>query len=456
MNILLVSHFFPPTHNAGTENYTLGLARAFLARGHNVSVVCAEDWQNGGSYWSGVTEDLYKGVPVRRIHLNWNKASDPNRALYDSMPVERWLHRLLETEKPDIVHVTSTYSLGVGVLRSVRRAGIPLVLTLMDFWFLCPRTVLLRGDGEVCDGRTTPDECRECLLASSNLYNRLNDFLPSQSQATLWKAISHQSALARIRGVRGMALNMENRKALMKQVLEMPDVILSHSRFVQHMFTQANLSQRIVHLPNGHELNWTASYRGKRKSSLMRIGYMGQISSVKGVHILVEAFRKAKLDGSARLDVWGDLEKNRFYTQSLREIIGNTELISLRGQFKREQLANVLAQIDILVVPSLWHENAPLVIYEAFATKTPVIATNLGGMSEAITHELNGLLFDRGDVDDLSSQLRRIVGEPGLLERLKVGIPSVKHIQEEVEELEGIYARLNEARLQAIAEGKIL
>jgi glycosyltransferase involved in cell wall biosynthesis len=315
---------------------------------------------------------------------------------------------------------------------------------------------LLRGDGELCDGRTTPEECRECLLASSNLYNRLNYFLPSQFQPIIWKAISQTPTLARMRGARGMALNMEKRKAIMKQVLEMPDVILSHSRFVQHIFTQASLSQRIVHLPNGHELNWTANYRGKRKSSLMRIGYMGQISSVKGVHILVEAFRKAKLDGSARLDVWGDLEKNRFYTQSLREIIGNTELISLRGQFKREQLANVLAQIDILVVPSLWHENAPLVIYEAFATKTPVIATNLGGMSEAVTHELNGLLFDRGDVDSLSRQLRRIASDPDLLEQLKDGIPGVKRIEEEVEELEELYAQINQARFQAIAESGIL
>jgi glycosyltransferase involved in cell wall biosynthesis len=456
MRILLITHFFPPEHNAGTENYTLGLAKEFQSRGHDVKVICSEGWTTGEDYWNGVRTEIYKGIPVYRIHLNWTKARNPNRVLYDSLSVERWLDAFLHRENPDIVHVTSTYSLGVGVLRSVRRAGIPLVLTLMDFWFLCPRTVLLRGDGDLCDGRTTAGECRDCLLASSNLYNRLNYFLPSQFQATFWKAISQTPALARIRGARGLALNMENRKALMKQILEVPDVILSHSRFVQHMFTQANLSQRIVYLPNGHELSWTAIYRGKRKSSLMRIGYMGQISPIKGVHILVEAFEKAKLDGSARLDIWGNLEKDRFYTRSLREIIGTTELISLRGQFKREQLADVLAEIDILVVPSLWHENAPLVIYEAFATKTPVIATNLGGMSEAVTHELNGLLFDRGDVDSLSRQLRRIASDPDLLEQLKDGIPGVKRIEEEVEELEELYAQINQARFQAIAESGIL
>jgi glycosyltransferase involved in cell wall biosynthesis len=439
MNILLVTHFFPPTHNAGTENYTLGLAKALLARGHNVSVVCAEGWNHGVSYWNGVTEDLFNGLPVHRIHLNWNKASDPNQVLYDSMPVERWLDRFLESEKPDIVHVTSTYSLGVGVLRSVRRAGIPLVLTLMDFWFLCPRTVLLRGDGELCDGRTTPEECRECLLASSNLYNRLNYFLPSQFQATLWKAISHQSALGRIRGARGMALNMEKRKVIMKQVLEMPDVILSHSRFVQHMFTQANLSQRVVHLPNGHELSWIASYHGKRKSSLTRIGYMGQISPIKGVHVLIEAYEKAKTDRSVRLDIWGDLEKDRYYTQRLKEMIGTTESIYLRGHFQRDQLAEVLAEIDVLVVPSLWYENAPLVIYESLAAKTPVIVTDLGGMSEAVHHGVNGLLFKRGDANDLARQLRRIIEEPDLLENLGSNITPVKTVGEEVEELLAIY-----------------
>ena len=117
-----------------------------------MTILCAEDWDHGAKYWNGVTQETLDGVPVLRIHLNWLKAGRPNRMLYDSKPVEKWLDQYLTENKFDIVHVISTYSLGVGVLRSVKRANIPLILTLMDFWFLCPSLQLLRSDGELCDG----------------------------------------------------------------------------------------------------------------------------------------------------------------------------------------------------------------------------------------------------------------------------------------------------------------
>jgi glycosyltransferase involved in cell wall biosynthesis len=82
------------------------------------------------------------------------------------------------------------------------------------------------------------------------------------------------------------------------------------------------------------------------------------------------------------------------------------------------------------------------VIQEAFAAKIPVITTNLGGMAEAVTHEVNGLLFERGDASDLARQMKRVVDEPGLLERLRAGIPEVKSVRAEVEELEKIYFNL--------------
>ena len=442
MRILLLTHFFPPNHTEGTENYTLGLAQAFIAKGHNAHVLCAEDWQNGKAYWNGVTQDLYKGVKVHRVHLNWTKANNPNQILYTSPMVEKWFDQFLTKMQPDVVHVTSTYSLGVGVLRSVQRAGIPLVLTLMDFWFLCPRTVLLRGDGQLCNGQTTPWQCQQCLLAASNLFRATQLLAPASLQPALWSLISRTPVLARMQGARGMALDMADRKTKMEQALKLPGIILSHSQFVQRMFAQVNLSQRVVHLPNGHEMSWASNYQGKRKSSILRIGYMGQIGETKGVHLLIEAFQKINSNGTARLDIWGDLSKHKTYIKKLQTLAKNSAFIALRGRFKRNELADVLAEIDVLVVPSLWYENAPLVIYEAFAAKTPVIATNLGGMAEAVTHEVNGLLFERNNADDLARQLKRIIAEPGLVDRLQTGIAPVKTIDEEVTELETIYREL--------------
>jgi glycosyltransferase involved in cell wall biosynthesis len=442
MRLLFITHFFPPTYNAGTENYTLGLAQAFQAKGHQVQVICAEDWESGERYWNGVTEDVYDGVKVQRIHLNWLKADNPNRMLYDSLPVEKWFDQFLTTNQPDLVHVTSTHSLGVGMLRSVSRAGLPLILTLMDFWFICPNHQLLHSSGQVCDGQTTPQECQACLLAGSHFFKRFNRIAPEGSvRSHLWETAGRIPLINKQRGLRGMLLDMVERKRLLPAALTQPDLVLTHSKFVQQMFARHS-SVPVEVLRNGHEFSWLNNYQGKTAADQLRLGYLGQIQWNKGVHVLVEAFKKAQLAGQARLDIWGDLARNKVYAEQLRNLIGDNPAITLRGRFEHQQLSQVLAEIDVVIVPSIWYENAPLVIQEAFAAKTPVVTTKLGGMAEAVIPEVNGLLFERGNATDLAGQLRRLVSEAGLLERLIGGLPPVKRVEEEVSELELIYQRL--------------
>lgn len=441
MRILLVTHFFPPDHTAGTETYTLGLAKALIQRKNSVRVLCAEDWETGERYWNGVTEDVFKGVRVQRIHLSWTKAKNPNKILYDSIEVERALEKLLASWRPDVVHVTSLISLGVGVLKAVKRAGIPLVLTLTDFWFLCPSLQLLRSDGRLCDGRTSPYECQVCLAPTSRTFHGLNRVLPKTLRPWVWDRVARSAVLSRRRGLRGLVLNMKERKETLPEALRLPDRIFSPSAFVQSVFTQ-NTSRKVDVLPHGHDLHWLEKYPGKTPSEQVRFGYIGQISPIKGVQVLVEAFHQAQLGGRARLQIWGDLGRGGQYGQALVQRAVENPAIKLCGAFTRESLGLTLAEIDVLVVPSIWYENAPLVIQEAFATGTPVITTNLGGMAEAVAHEMSGLLFERGDVQDLARQLRRAALEPGLLERLRAGIPAVRTVEHEVAELEGVYREL--------------
>ncbi len=195
--------------------------------------------------------------------------------------------------------------------------------------------------------------------------------------------------------------------------------------------------------PYGHDLSWLNTYEGKLRSEEIRIGFIGQISESKGVHLLLEAARLLveKANRKFRLYIYGNLKHDPGYSATLRDLVRGLENVEFCGTYLHAQSAGVFAGIDVLVVPSIWYDF-PLVIYEAFATQTPVIATNLGGMAEAVEDEVNGLLFERNDANDLARQLRRIIDEPGLLERLRSGIPEVKRIEQEVEELEQIYTEL--------------
>lgn len=446
MRILLISHFFPPKHNAGTENYTLGLAKSLQLRGNDVHVVCAEDWEFGNSYWNGVTEENYQGVPVTYIHLNWSKAYDPNRILYHSEKVKNWFSQLLEDKPFDLVHITSASSLGVGIMDSAKDADIPLVLTLMDFWFLCPSIQLLRSNGELCNGVTTALECQSCLMLYSEASEKLAQYRISvEAQSRLWGALSQLPILSRQRGFRGRLLNMRERKEVLARAIELPDLVLTHSEVVREKFA-LHTERKIEILRNGHELSWMDRYKGKTPCEKLRVGYIGQIIPIKGVHILIEAFKKANLEDRAMLEIWGGFEKDPGYVKQLKELVDDNASISLNGRFVHDDIANVFSNIDVLVVPSLWYENAPLVIQEAFAAETPVIATNLGGMAEMVSNEMNGLLFERGNAEDLAGQLRRLIEEPSLLERLRIGLPKVKTTEEEVSELETLYREIVQVR----------
>jgi glycosyltransferase involved in cell wall biosynthesis len=152
--------------------------------------------------------------------------------------------------------------------------------------------------------------------------------------------------------------------------------------------------------------------------------------------------RSLSVELEATLDIYGNLERYELYVEELRGLAGDDERITFAGPFPREEVGRVFSGLDVLVVPSRWYENQPGVILEAFAAGVPVVATDLGGMSEFVKHEKNGLLFELENAVDLAHQLRRLGEEPGLIQKLRTGIGPVKTVAEDADELEELYNTL--------------
>jgi len=255
--------------------------------------------------------------------------------------------------------------------------------------------------------------------------------------------VSNHPTITRQRGLRGLAGNMKARKEFLSKAITWPEVRITASEFAGDIFRANCITAPIKILPYGHNLSWMKDYKGKTNSKGLRIGFIGQISESKGVHVLIQAVNS--LQGSypekISLSIYGNIKHNPRYTAALLELAAGRENIKFSGTYPHDETASIFSEIDVLVVPSLWYDF-PLIIYEAFATKTPVIATNIGGMAEAVKHEVNGLLFRIGDSDDLAVQLMRLIDEPGLLYQVKFGILPVKQIKENVDELEQEYLNL--------------
>jgi glycosyltransferase involved in cell wall biosynthesis len=168
------------------------------------------------------------------------------------------------------------------------------------------------------------------------------------------------------------------------------------------------------------------------------IGFIGTLSSYKGCHILIQAFNQLNLP-SLKLKIYGNPEHFPNYSADLHSLAADNEAIEFCGTFPNHQIADVLSELDVLVVPSLWYENTPLVVYSALAAHCPVIASDFPGMSEVVAHEENGLVFPAGDSYALAEQLRMLANTPDLLPRLSLGCKPPKSSSEYVDELESTY-----------------
>lgn len=438
MKVLFLTHLYPPTGVGGTEVYTHGLAAGLVQNGHEVQVLCTGDWDDGPRHWNGHVDCVVERVPVRRLRLNWTKAPDVNRHLYDNATIAAYLARYLAEVRPDVVHVTSCNTLSASVIAAVKRAALPVVLTLTDYWFMCPQVTLLRSDGRPCDGNVPPVECLRCLLHDAKAYRWLTRVMPTPTALCLLDVLSRVGGVTRLPGLRGMALNMIDRRAVLRRALAQADRVLIGSESARRLFVENGVSRTIDVVHYGHDLRWLDDYSGKSPSAATRFGFVGQISPMKGPDILIEAYKEACRVGEARLLIYGNPDRHPPFGRRLRSMATGRPDIEFRGSYAHAESARVFSEMDVLVVPSLWHDF-PLVISEAFAAQTPVIAADFGGMRELVRHGVDGLLFERGSVADLARQIRRVLSEPGLLARLRAGVPPVKTMRDAVVEMEEIY-----------------
>jgi glycosyltransferase involved in cell wall biosynthesis len=168
----------------------------------------------------------------------------------------------------------------------------------------------------------------------------------------------------------------------------------------------------------GINLELVKGYQTPRKmtGSMIRFGFIGQLSAHKGVDLLINAFLRIKSDNMS-LSIYGSPDQDNYMNELLRLSSGANH-IKFCGTFPREELPARLSEFDVLVIPSRWYENSPLVLLYALATRTPVIVTDVKGMSEFVKDGFNGYTFKKNSVEHLTTMIQKIVDDPSSVERL--------------------------------------
>jgi len=349
----MISSLWPPIVLGGAETYAAALAAHQRARGVDVGVVTL-----------GVEgPDVVDAIPAVGYRLDEFAAqSRARRARFHAADiyrpsVTREIADAIAHFEPDVVHTHAVAGLSSAVLAAPGRASTAHVHTVHDYWLLCQRSTMARGEGAMCARR-----CAACAAIS----------------------LVRNGIVAR----------------------HPPDVVLAVSRAVADAHAEVAWLRdrvRVLHNPIARisRVNRTSS---SSRDSLV-FGYLGQLTATKGVRTLVRAFAASAIP-EARLEIAGS---GPLLQDLTREAPDRVRLV---GWLDDDGKARWLDAIDCLVVPSEWRDPAPLVIGEARARGVPVIGAHVGGIPELIAPECAPLMFEPGDTNGLATRLREFADRP--------------------------------------------
>ncbi len=457
MKVLLVTHLYPPGHTAGTEQYTAQLARGLTARGHEVAVFTSE--KDVSRAHLSASRRVHEGVPVFEFVNNLEYAGF--RETWELPAAEAAFDAVLEEFAPDLVHVQHLLNLSTGLPEVAKRRGLPVAFTLHDYWLQCARFgQRVHADTSLCR-EIDESRCAECLGSLRYRNSAL------EQTAGRW--------LAKLRGISGVDLAAPARRvgdwlrskepagevpplpieeveargrALRERLPAAVDRFLSPSAFLRDELVRWGLpAAKVQHLRTGTDLARFAGGERAPRGAELRLGFLGSLIPVKGPHLLLEAYGALPDDlrERASLALHGPEPTDLGYRETLRELAACSGA-TLGGPLDRAGVADALRRLDLLIVPSLWFENQPLVILEALAARTPLAVSDLGGMAELVEPGVSGFRFPLGDAAALSGLLGDLIRAPERLDglyRLPVALPSV---DDQLDAVEQVYRELTESR----------
>jgi GT2 family glycosyltransferase/glycosyltransferase involved in cell wall biosynthesis len=452
MRVLLVVHGFPPGASGGTEIYVHDFARALAAvrDPHRVEVtVLTREADTGRTEYSVREERRRDGITVYRIN-NTFQACASFADSYANPVLAGVAARLIDRIDPDVVHVQHLTCLSTGIIDHASAAGLPVLMTLNDYWLMCHRGQLMRSDGTRCDG-PFGDGCDGCVprgvLAGPAVYRagRIARALPFRGAAATVRAAAavcelgtsahqtRQASWSRLQHLRGVSAGV--------------DLFLAPSATMRAWALRFGIEPaRVMRCDQGIDL--APFGRSTRSvSDRLRLAFAGSLIPSKGPHILLEAVASLR-SHRVSVDLLGAVAPyhgEAGYADRLAPLLGRSFVRKL-GPVPHERMADAFGDVDVLIVPSEWIENAPFVIREAFAAGLPVVASDLGGMAEMVRHDRDGLLFAAGSATALAAQISRLLDEPGLIERLRAGIRQPMSIEEDATQILRRYERLRRSR----------
>jgi glycosyltransferase involved in cell wall biosynthesis len=330
-----------------------------------------------------IPDSIYEiPTPMKRLGIFSNIFPLDLFTLYSSI-------KFLKVLKPDVVHLHSQ-ALFLPVLLGALILKIPIVATVFDHFILCPETTLRRPDGEICKTY----QGLECVDCSS----------PSVNPLRIW----------------GRKIIFYRRFLMYDFLLKKLDAIITLSETSKSRLVQYGLSAERIKVIYHYEVETRTN--GKKPPAMQfqppTLLFVGWLNELRGLHVLIEAMSHIvdKVPDS-RLIVVGS-EEDTPYVAKIKAMIqdlGLRESVQILGKRENEEVIQLIARSDVVVVPLQWpNEFGPLILVEAMSLAKPVIASRIGGTPEFVEDGFNGFLVAHDRPGEFADKVTRLLKDRDL------------------------------------------
>lgn len=363
MKVAFLTTLYAPYLFGGAEKAATLLAEALAAEGHEVCAITLHpkdteevEQVNGVRVYRLPLDNLYWPFQREREPKGWMKAVWHLRDIWNLRAARR-VGRILDIERPDVVHSHTIAGFSAAALNQVKRRGIRLVHTMHDYYLICHRSSMFRG-GAPCQSR-----CKDCATAT----------IPRR-----WASNKIDAAIP-----------------------------VSHYLLGRHRregYLEGTLAQVLPNINNFLGAEQLQSALPSRQNSPIIFGYIGRVEKPKGIEVLLEAC--SNLQGDWSLRVAGYAEPQYLDELHQRFPLANVEWL---GFTKAREFYR---SVDVCIVPSIWAEPQPYVVIEALDENRSLIVSNSGGLPEMAEFAAKCSVFPTGDAEALLAILRDAQANP--------------------------------------------
>jgi len=381
MNILIVTNLYPPEVVGGAEQSVESLSELLAAKGHSVTVLTS----GNGLRCEKVVERKTDNLSIIRFRIpNISFLFEKSRLkkkllrplwhasnIYNPF-IPKAFKKTLAEINADVIHVHGVVGIGYNCLRLIASKRTPTVVTFHDFGLVCMNHAMYYK-GNPCNHYHA-----SCAFSTSVKVQYLRKIqtlaLSAPSEAILTAVCQHLPPVAALRRVVRYPLQFPKQPA--------------RSRFAEHP----------------------------------QYVFVGQIEEIKGIRFLLETVLPILERVGGRISILGAGRQ----LEMLTERYTDNPHVTFKGFVNQTAVAEEIANSDALVIPSLWQENSPLVVYHALSYGIPVVGSRIGGIPELVTDRENGLLLSAGAGAEWRDTFERFSNKGAELKELKAGAEKSK------------------------------